>query len=50
MSSSELDGDHFATFFTLDPLDTLKLGIDEERITTARYNDSGVLNGNSISG
>ena len=50
MISSKLDGDHFATFFTLDPLNTLKLGINEQRITTARYYDSGVFNGNSISG
>lgn len=44
----ELDGDHLASLLTSDPLDTLELWIDEEWVTTARYDDSGVLNRDSI--
>ena len=48
--SSQLNVDHLRAFLALDPLDTLQLGIDHERVSRAGHHNGGVLERNSISG
>jgi hypothetical protein len=46
----KLDGHHFSAFFTLNPLDALELGINEEGVTFAGHHNTGILKRDAISG
>jgi hypothetical protein len=48
MLGSQLDIYHAFRLLALDPLDALKLGIDEQRVSAARYDDSSVLDRDSV--
>jgi len=50
LALGKLNGHHFGTFFTLDPLDALELRINEEGITFAGNHNSGILKRDAISG
>jgi hypothetical protein len=44
------DNHHLGAFLTLDPLDTLKLGINKQRVSGAGVDNGGVLKRDSIGG
>jgi hypothetical protein len=50
VSLGELDSNHIGSDSTLDPLNTLELGIDEERVSLAGYKNSSILKRDSVSG